>query len=121
METFVTVVAHSLGLLGMAGVWLVPLRIFQLLLHRRVEYSLQRDKRSLVLTIAVSAAIAFSVYVGVDTLPRVFRCLWEGWCTATRGGGLLHLAFFGATVALLETVRYLSSALARRWHRNAGR
>lgn len=119
METLVAVGAHFFGLVGMAGVWLVPSRLVQLIFHRSTGFPLQRDKRSAALAIAVSLAMAISLFVAVDAMPRVFRCLWEGWCTTTRGGGLLNLALFGVTVLLLEVTWHISSALTRRWYGNA--
>jgi hypothetical protein len=104
----------------MAGVWLVPRRAWQLVVQRRIGAQLRRNSRSATASVAVLATIAVSVYVASDAMPRVFRCLWEGWCTATRGGGLLNLALFGATVALVEATWAGCSALMRRSSGEAG-
>jgi len=118
METLVATVTHILGLVGMAGVWLVPSRIWQLLVLRQIGSPLSRGRSSIVFVLIVSAALAFSVYVAADTLPRVFRCLWENWCTATRGGGLLNLAIFGVTVLVLEAAWFISNIFLRRCAKN---
>ena len=119
METVVAIVVHLLGLVGMAGVWLVPSRLWQLFVLRSIGIPLKRNSHSVFLAISVSAVIAFSVYVASDTLPRVFRCLWEGWCTAARGGGLFNLALFGATVLLVEATLFSCRLLSRRRSGNA--
>jgi hypothetical protein len=119
MATLIAILAHILGLVGMAGVWLVPSRIWQLVVLRRIGGPLPRGRRYAVLVLIVAAALAFSIFVAADSLPRVFRCLWEGWCTATRGGGLLNLAVFGAAVLLVEATWFAASSLLRRWGRNA--
>jgi len=111
--------AHFFGVVGMAGVWLVPSRFWELFVVRRVGLPLNRNARSASLAIMVFTAILFSLFVALETLPRVFRCLWEGWCTSTRGGGLLNLAVFGVTVLMVEATWLACSALARRWHSNA--
>lgn len=115
MEIFIAAAAHILGLVGMAGVWLVPSRIWQLLVLRRIGGSLTGGIRSAVVVLVVSAALAFSIFVAADAMPRVFRCLWEGWCTATRGGALLNLALFGVTVLLVEATWLVSGILLHRW------
>jgi hypothetical protein len=119
METVVAFGAHLFGLVGMAGVWLVPSRLWHLFVLRRIGTPLQRNSLSAALAITVLVAIACSVYVACGTLPRVFRCLWEGWCTAARGGGLFNLAMFGATVLLVEATWFSCRILSRRWSGNA--
>jgi len=118
METLVATVAHILGLVGMAGVWLAPSRIWQLLVQRQIGSPLSRSRSSVVFVLIVLAAFALSVYVAADTLPRVFRCLWTNWCTATRGGGLLNLAIFGVTVLVVEAAWFISSTFLRRCTKN---
>lgn len=105
--------AHALGLAGMAGVWLVPRRLWQMLSTLRGELRGRFSGWQWVCALAVLAALGFSIHVGLSALPRVFRCLWEGWCTATRGGALLQLALFGATVILAEVVHLCCRLLAR--------
>ena len=115
METTIAIAAHILGLIGMAGVWLVPARLWSVTILRRIGTPLSADPLSVALAFVVLLSIAISAYVALDSLPRVFRCLWEGWCTATRGGALFNLALFGLTVLLVEaTWAICRSLLSRR-------
>jgi hypothetical protein len=118
METLVPTVAHILGLVGMAGIWLVPSRIWQLLVLRKIGRPLSRSRSSIVFALIVSAALALSVYIATDTLPRVFRCLWESRCTSNRAGGLLNLALFGITVLVVEVAWLISGIFLRRCAKN---
>jgi len=108
-------VAHVLGVIGMAGVWLVPARLYSIVVSRGIGSNQERFKR--VFAVPVLCAIAFSGFVAMDSMPRVFRCLWEQWCTATRGGGLFNLALFGASVLLEEAVWFVSRLFLARWNR----
>jgi len=105
--------AHVLGVAGMAGIWLVPSRLWQMLSTLRRGLRGDLDGWQWVCTLIVLASLGFSVFVGLSALPRVFRCLWEGWCTATRSGALLQLALFGATVIMVEVVHLCCRLLAR--------
>ena len=121
METLVAVVAHCLGLLGMAGVWLVPARVFHVV--ARLRHGTHAGTASTVAALLNSLALVFSFIVASDALPRVFKCLWSGWCTATRGGALLNLALFGLSVLVMELVwfggrRFISSTKAAERHVN---
>ncbi len=102
METAIAIFAHVLGLVGMAGIWLVPSRMLAAVAMWKRTAIVPGNTPSVVAACALFLAVAISAYIASDALPRVFRCLWEGWCTATRGGGLLNLAFFGLTVLLVE-------------------
>ncbi len=107
--------AHLLGLIGMAGVWLVPYRLWSVVVERRIGVPLTAQLPSLIAAATVLSSIGLSGFVAMDTLPRVFRCLWDGWCSATRAGGLLNLGMFGTTVLLVEVTWHVSSAFWRRW------
>jgi hypothetical protein len=69
--------------------------------------------------VTLFVTVVFSMYIASDALPRVFRCLWEGWCTATRGGGLFNLAFFGLTVLAVEAAWFVYRRVSRRRSENA--
>ena len=119
METTVKIAAHLLGLVGMAGVWLVPSRLWSVVVLRKIGAPLAVSTRSVLLAVAALLAIAFSMYVALDSLPRVFRCLWEEQCTATRGGGLFNLALYGLTVLLVETTWFVCRSLWSHWSKRA--
>lgn len=119
MENAVTALVHILGLVGMAGVWLVPYRLCTLLFQRRIGVPLTTHSRHLFLSVVVLLALAFSLFVASDSLPRVFVCLWHGWCTATQGGALFSLALFGLAVLVVETAWLVCSRFAARWSENA--
>jgi hypothetical protein len=111
----IKVTAHVLGIVGMAGVWLVPARLYSIIVERGIGSPHTSQFRRIVFAVPVLIAIAFSLFIAIDSIPRVLRCLWEQWCTATQGGGLFNLALFGATVLLVEAVRFVSRAILGRW------
>lgn len=113
----IKVTAHALGIVGMAGVWLVPARLYSIIVELGRGSPRTSQSRRIAFAVPVLIAIAFSGSIAMDSMPRVFRCLWEQWCTATRGGGLFNLALFGISVLLVEAVRYVSRALLVRWGR----
>ena len=110
MESAIKILAHIFGLIGMAGVWLVPARVWSLAVRRRVGAPLQRSAAGLVVLTIVSVALVLSMVVAADALPRVLRCLWESRCTATRGGALFELGLFGLSVVVVE-VAWLAGQL----------
>lgn len=115
MHDTIAIAAHLLGLLGMAGVWLVPRRTWMLVLLFRRGFPGQARRRIFWVALVMLAALGVSLLVGASPLPRVFRCLWDGWCTANRGGGLLNLALFGVSVLVVEACWLFCRRPARRW------
>ena len=105
-------IAIALGLMGMAGVYLVPMRLWHVCVLRRIRLPLHKSWRVLL----VLAPAVLAVFVASRTMPRVFACLADGRCTATRAGGLLNLAIFGVSVALVELGWLLAAVLWSRWH-----
>jgi hypothetical protein len=117
METWLPILMHGLGLVGMAGVLLVPMRIWSLVAKRQVAGIPIASGGSVVASFLVAVAIAWSLYMATETMPVVFRCLYTSRCTANLAGGLLNLALFGFSVAIVE-VLWLGSRIlvARRQH-----
>jgi hypothetical protein len=118
MEATIHYLAIALGLVGMAGVWLVPYRGIL------AVKSLSRGHGfSLVASVIALTLVSMAAWVAADTLPRVFRCLWERSCTGTRGGGLFQLALFGLAATVVELVwqvlRAIERARSRRRHSEA--
>jgi hypothetical protein len=108
---------HGLGLVGMAGVILVPMRIWSLVVKRQVGSALITPGPSVVAALVIAIAIAWSLYMAAETLPVVFRCLYTSRCTANLAGGLLNLALFGFSVSIVEILWHGSRfLLLRRQH-----
>jgi hypothetical protein len=109
MELFIKFIAYALGLVAMAGIWLVPARLCSIIaLLYKVRSRI--GVRIAAGTALVLGAIGLSGFIAADSLPRVFRCLWESYCTANRAGGIINLDLFGASVILVE-VAWLASRL----------
>ena len=106
----IALTADLLGLVGMAGTYLVPARIFGLLkrIVLRIGNPASVEDFLLVWNFLL---IAFALAIGMLELPRVFVCLWGETCSASRAGGLLHLAEFGAVVAIVELIWRISCAV----------
>ena len=113
MENTLIIFTHILGLVGMAGVGIIPVRVWQLLVLRRIGFPLLRNNLSIFLSLLVLTTLALSVYVALHALPRVFLCLWQGLCTATQGGSLFGLALFGITVLVVEITWLVSKTILR--------
>jgi hypothetical protein len=114
METWVPILMHGLGLLGMAGVLLVPMRIWSLIVKRQVAGIPIASGGSIVATFLVAVAIFWSLYMAAETMPVVFRCLYSSRCTSNLAGGLLNLALFGFSVAIVEVLWHGSRILVSR-------
>lgn len=116
-EQAIKVLLHCLGLVGMAGVYLVPARVWSVVVRRRIGPALAASSRAYVVTSIVLVPAVFAIFVGSETIPRVFACLWDMKCTANRAGGLINLAAFGASVLILEVAWALAKALWSRWNK----
>src|SRR5262245_27292496 len=93
----------ALGVLGAAGVALVPFRAWNLAVRRRIGEPPSLRPAHLAFAALPAVALLFAVYVGVDALPKVYRCLLDSSrCSANRAGGMINLATFGFAVAVLE-------------------
>lgn len=111
MEMWGPFVMHGLGLVGMAGVLLVPMRIWSLAAKRQICGIAITSRPTIGATIVVAVALAWSLYLAAETLPVVFRCLYTSRCTANLAGGLLNLALFGFSVAIVEALWHGSRLL----------
>lgn len=119
MGTVITVTPYTLGLVGMAGVCLIPARAWSLISQRRVRYPLPARPLGVLLAIVAFIPIALSVFVASWTIPRVFRCLTDMACGPNRATGLLNLAIFGAMVLVTELVWQITSLLLARVQKHA--
>jgi hypothetical protein len=119
MGTVIIVALYVLGLVGMAGVWLIPKRAWSLLLQRRVRHPLPARPLGVLLAIVAFIPIALSLFVASWTIPRVFRCLSDMTCGPNRASGLLSLAMFGAVVLVTEIVWQITSFLLARLQKHA--
>jgi hypothetical protein len=119
MGTTITVSLYALGLVGMAGIWLIPARAWSLLALRRVRHPLPYRPLGLLLAIVTFVPIAISLFVASWTIPRVFRCLSDMVCGPNRASGLLSLAAFGACVLLAEVVWQIIALLLARVREHA--
>ena len=114
------VLVHILGLIGMAGVQRVPVLAWEIIAARRIgPFPLTRHWPHVALGGAVLCAIGFALFIAIDSLPRVFHCLWIGnACSATKGGALFALSLFGVAIVILElsyrTARGIMAQLARK-------
>jgi hypothetical protein len=72
----------------------------------------------LALAAMILCALGFAFYVASDTLPRVHLCLMDSTrCGANRAGGMINLANFGISVAIVEVcwiIGWLGQKYARR-------
>jgi len=68
MGTIITVSLHVLGVVGMAGIWLIPARAWSLLVLRRVRHPLPYRPLGILLAIITFVPIAISLFVGPDLL-----------------------------------------------------
>lgn len=116
MDKLIEFVAHALGLLGMAGVALVPMRLWSVVVLRRVKFPLNKTRHGYFVASLVLIPIAGSFIAAYDTMPRVFLCLWDMRCGANRAGGLLNLALFGFSVSVVEMAWLLAKFLWARWY-----
>ena len=109
------ILMHALGLVGMAGVLLLPMRAWSLVARREVGGKPIAPGAPAIAAVVVSVAIAWSLYMAEETMPVVFGCLYASRCTATLSGGLLNLALFGFSVLVVELCWQVSRlVLARR-------
>jgi len=117
--TIIIVALYVLGVVGMAGVWLIPAHAWSLLLHRRVRHPLPSRPLGVLLAIVTLIPIALSLLVASWTIPRVFRCLSDMTCGPNRASGLLSLAEFGAAVLVTEIVWQITGLLLARVQEHA--
>ena len=119
-ETAIVSLLYILALVGMTGVWLIPTRLWSVVVTRRIGVSLTARPDSLIAATALLIATVFSCFVAAATLPGVLRCLENSMmCSANRAMGLLKLAAFGMSVVVVEGV-WLGSRLVLGWRRRAG-
>ena len=102
----------ALGLLGVLGVTLLPLRTFQLLRKHGRHWHSSMACRIAVLIVALAATV--SILYGLPYLVRVFNCLTDMRCGANRAGGLISFAFFGACYLGFEIAALGANLVARR-------
>jgi hypothetical protein len=102
----------ALGLLGLVGVTLLPLRTFQLLRMYTRSWRSSVPSRAALVLVAV-AAVSVALY-GLPHLARVLACLTDMRCGANRAGGMISLAFFGAGYLAFEFVAVVAKFVARR-------
>jgi hypothetical protein len=114
MEMTVAILGYVLGIAGMAGVWLVPSRIWQLVVLHRVGQPLVRTTLSTAVGLSVAAVLLVAILVAATSLPLVFRCLWGEACGPSRGSGLIRLVFFGVAVVAVELIWQAGAYLQRR-------
>ena len=119
MGTFITVSLYVLGVVGMAGIWLVPAHAWSLLVLRRVRHPVPYRPLGILLGIVTFVPIAIALFVASWTIPRVFRCLSDMVCGPNRASGLLSLAMFGACVLLAEVVWQITALLLARVREHA--
>jgi hypothetical protein len=96
--------AHVLGVIGMAGVWLIPAHAWTLINQGGASVQRQRSTYGVVMLVLLSAVLGVAVFAGAIALPVVFRCLYESRCTGSRGGSLFFLDLFGVCVVLAEVI-----------------
>jgi hypothetical protein len=65
MSTMVEIVAHVLGIVGMAGVWTVPSRLWPVVISHRLRAPLTTEPRCMVLAAIVLLAIAIAAHVAI--------------------------------------------------------
>ncbi|HKW93890.1 MAG TPA: hypothetical protein VJX92_18505 [Methylomirabilota bacterium] len=117
--TTITVSMYVLGVVGMAGMWLIPARAWSLLVLRRVRHPLPHRPLGVLFAIVTFIPIAISLLVASWAIPRVFRCLSDMVCGPNRASGLLSLAVFGASVLLAEVVWQIAALLLARVREHA--
>jgi hypothetical protein len=94
--------AQGLTLVGMAGVYLVPRRLFVIVR----DFLADRRRISLgaawLMFIASLAPTLVAIVLGANVLPRSLRCLAGDGCGPSQAGGLLLLAPLGLAVIVME-------------------
>ena len=115
----------GLGLLGALGLVLLPWQGWLLLVRRRIRQPVQLVPVDIAFAALILSAMGFALYVASDALPRVHRCLTDSFhCGGNRAGGMIHLATFGVSVAIVEVfwlIGWLYQKYARRGISDAGR
>src|SRR5262249_21391466 len=112
--TIITVTLYALGLVGMAGGWLIPAHAWSLVFRRCVRRPLPSRPVGGVLAIVAFLPIVFSLLLAAPTLPRVFRSPSAAVCGPHRATGLLLTARFGAAVLVTEIVWQIAGLLLAR-------
>jgi hypothetical protein len=113
MEELMSAILYVVGLVGMAGVWLVPSQTVSTIFRCKNSAGKAR-KPAFVLALIFLTAATISLYVAWQTMPRVFQCLGESRCSASKAGGLLNLAAFGVSVILVEAIWLVDRAVSKR-------
>jgi hypothetical protein len=116
MEELTLLVLIGLALMGMAGVCLVPMRLWYVVVLRRAGYPLNKSRPAFLIALLVLVPAVLAMFAASQTMPRVFFCLTDMRCGASRAGGLVNLAIFGASVLLMELCWFLAVVLWSRWY-----
>lgn len=106
---------HALGLVGLFGITLLPLRAFRALARNTNLWRVSGLGKAALIVVAIAAIAAISL--SVPHFSRVFRCLTEGLCGPNRASGWLALCFVGAFYLMFEAVSIAALMLARKWRR----
>ena len=118
-EMTLVALAYVLGVVGMAGVWLIPAHLWSILVTRRIGVELTTRPSDMVCLMTVLIVLAFGCFAAAATLPRVFQCLEDSThCSANRAGGLVKLDVFGAAVVIVEAYWLVSRLILTWWHRH---
>lgn len=114
MELAVWLLLHGLALLGMAGVWLLPARVWSILRRGAFAGVMSPTKRDLAAALLCTVSVLLAASAGYGAIPRVLECLAQAHCGPNRASGLFALAFFGAAVAQMEVTKWIAQMVFRR-------
>jgi hypothetical protein len=119
MAIAIEVTLYALAVVGMAGVWLVPARLWTIVVKRQIGVPLSFQPTALVGAMPVLVTIAFSLWEASVVLPHVLQCLADSTrhCSANRAGGLVALSEFGFTVVIVEASWFFSRHILTVRHR----
>jgi hypothetical protein len=99
----VPIALFALAALGVAGLILLPMRIWSIVVWRRIGSNELESTSGYIMSAVVIVVIAVALWIGVWLMPSVFLCLISGECTGDRARGvLISLALLGVAVGFVE-------------------
>ena len=103
--SFFSACIYFIGFVGLASVGLLPFRSWKILRVIFKNGYMGSLKKALAVFVVLMAVAV--LWVDVQTVARIFRCLTERYCGPGVASGWVYLAILGAVYLAFEAVLFL--------------
>lgn len=102
---------YLLGFIGLGSIGLLPVRSWQILvnLFKTPLFHIQRR----VATVFIFLLIVAALWIEVQIVFRLFRCLTQTYCGPSIASGWIYLAILGAVYLTFEMAIFLMERICR--------